>query len=323
MTIGSSAKFQSVGKHNSLHPTCRALLDNSYPDPWEMSLVEARREFQRHKRDISGPIPSIRSIETVHAEINQRQVPITLYRPRVDKALPLAIYIHGGGFVIGEHDFYHAQCARVANAVGCIVASVGYGLSPEHRFPQPLEDCRLAYNWLLKEHEWLGIKVDNVAIYGDSAGANLAAALGVLATQGVIPAPQMIWMIYPVTDMLARTESREKYSKGFGLDESHMRWYRDQYLADSADAAKILASPGRMSGSTAAAFSPTLIQTAGFDPLKDEARELAELLYKAEQLLSYTCYEEMTHGFINAFDLLTESQMAIDEGIRWLRKYIT
>jgi len=290
MTLPTSAKFQSVGTPNVLHPTCAAMLEGDYPDPWDMSLAEARRQFQRHQRDISGPIPSIRSIETVYAQRDGRRVPITLYRPRVDRPLPLAAYVHGGGFVIGEHDLYHAQCARVATQTGCIVASIGYGLAPENPFPGPLEDCRLAYNWLLQEAEWLGIETDKVALYGDSAGGNLVAALGVLATQGIIPAPQAIWMIYPVTDLMAETPSRAAFAEGYGLNEDHMRWYGQQYMADEGEAQQTLASPGRMAPATAAGFPPTLIQTAGFDPLRDEAKDMALMLERADRLLGYTCY---------------------------------
>ena len=86
-----------------------------------------------------------------------------------------------------------------------------------------------------------------------------------------------------------------------------------------AQAREVLASPGVMAAETALAFPKTFIQTAGFDPLKDEARDFAKLLDQSGRLLGYTCFEEVTHGFVNAFDHLEESHMAVDEGARWLR----
>ena len=129
-------------------------------------------------------------------------------------------------------------------------------------------------------------------------------------------------MIYPVTELQAKTPSRNLFAKGYGLTQELMEWFGKQYVADAADATQVLASPGLMREKTAAAFPKTLIQTAGFDPLKDEAKDLAVLLDQAGQLQAYTCYEGMTHGFIHAFDLLPESQMAVDEGVLWLRRWL-
>ena len=297
------------------------MLEVPYPDPWDVSLAEQRRLFQRRLRDISGPIPSIRSIETVRAEGEGRTVPVTLYRPHLDGPLPLFVFIHGGGFVVGQSDFYHALCTRIAKGANCAVASINYGLSPEHVFPRALEDCQIAHDWLLKEHEWLGFLPHKTVIGGDSAGGNLSAAMGVLATQGVIAAPKGLWLIYPVTDFLTDAPSRDLFGNGFGLNRDHMEWYGQQYVSGGEEEAKqVLASPGRMNPATAAAFPPSLIQTAGFDPLKDEAKDMATLLEGHDRLLAYTCYEEMIHGFINAFDLLSEAQMAVDEGTLWLRR---
>ena len=316
------AQFQSMGSFNALHPTCQAMLKVPYPDPWEVSVGQQRRIFQRRLRDISGPIPAIRSIETVQADgQGVRAVPLTLYRPNLSGPLPLFLYIHGGGWVVGQHDQYPALCARIANQAGCIVASVGYGLSPETTFPGSLADCQTAYAWLRREQEWLGLDPRNIAIGGDSAGGNLSAALGLLATKGHIPAPKGLWLIYPVTDLYAETPSRDFFADGYGLSQDQMRWYVQQYISGGEEEAKqALASPLRMEASAIAAFPPSLIQTAGFDLLKDEARLLAERLDGAGKLLAYTCYEQMTHGFINAFDLLAESQMAVDEGTLWLRR---
>jgi len=317
----SSSKFQSVGHFNQIHPTCAAMLEVPYPDPWEVAVADSRRMFQRRLRDIAGPVPGIRAIETLRAEGSTRSVPITLYRPHLEGPLPLLVYLHGGGWVVGEHDQYHALCVRIAQAAGCAVASVGYGLAPEHVFPHAVEDGQIAYEWLLREHEWLGLDGERVVIGGDSAGGNLSAALGILATQGVIARPKGLWLIYPVTDLLAETPSRDLFAKGYGLDQDHMAWYGQQYISGGAEeAGQVLASPGRMDATTAQTYPPCLIQTAGFDPLKDEAKDMATLLDGQGNLLAYTCYEEMTHGFLNAFELLGEAQMAVDEGALWLRR---
>ena len=291
------------------------------PEPWETAVADQRKGFLRHLRDISGPIGPIRAIESLRAEKDGASVPITLYRPHLEGPLPLYLYIHGGGWVVGEHDAYHAFCTRVANSANCIVASVGYSLSPEAVFPKGLQDCQLAYEWLLANHEWLGIEPNQVVIGGDSAGGNLSAAMGVLATQGLVAPPKGLWLVYPVTDLLAETPSRDLFDAGFGLDGDVMRWFGQQYLSGGGEEAEqVLASPGRMNAATAAAYPMTLIQTAGFDPLKDEAKDMAHLLDEHGKLLAYTCYEEMTHGFINCFDLLSESQMAVDEGTLWLQR---
>lgn len=317
-----SIRFQSVGTFNTLHPVAEVMLEVEGPDPWDVAVAEQRKHFHRRLRDIGGPLAPVASIETLSAEKDGRRVPLTLYRPQgAQGPLPLFVYIHGGGWVVGEHDQYHALCTRIAAGANCAVASIGYSLSPEETFPTGLQDCQLAYEWLLADHEWQGLDPNRVVIGGDSAGGNLSAAMGILATQGLTPSPLGLWLVYPVTDLLAETPSRDLFDVGFGLDGDIMRWFGQQYLAKGEDeAAQVLVSPGRMNEATAAAYPKTLIQTAGFDPLKDEAKDMASLLDGHDRLLAYTCYEEMTHGFINAFDLLSESQMAVDEGTLWLKR---
>ena len=311
-------KFTSVGTFNQLHPTSKAMLEAPFVPPWEMSLAENRLGFQRRLRDIGGPLAPVHSIETVTSDGG---TDITLYRPHLNGPLPLFVFIHGGGWVVGEHHMYHSLCTRIAMGAGCAVASIGYGLSPENVFPKAVEQCQQAYDWLQDSSEWLGFIPGQVAVGGDSAGGNLSAALGVLATQGHLRAPRGLWLIYPVTDMLADTPSRNLFGSGYGLDTDLMAWFGQQYVSGGEDeASQVLASPGRMNATTAAAFPQTLIQTAGFDPLKDEAKDMATLLDAHGKLLAYTCYEEMTHGFINAFALLDEATMAVDEGTLWLRR---
>ncbi len=318
--LAISTKFQSVGVPDQLDPACAAMLVPPAPPPWAHPLPEARRRFQQRLRDVSGPIPAIRSIETLWVEAETRSIPLTLYRPSLEENLPFLVFLHGGGFVLGNHDQYHSLCARLASDVGCVVASVGYALAPEHGFPQGLEDCRLAYTWLVQEHAALGLAEGRVALVGDSAGGNLVAALAILATQGHVPKPQAAWMIYPVLDWQASTPSRTRYAQGYGFETSHMDWYRDQYLSDPAQGQQVLASPARMSPQTAAAFPKTLIQTAGFDILRDEARDLATVLNAADRLLGYTCYEGTIHGFVQALDSVMAAHMALDEGVLWLRR---
>ena len=320
MLAKSSPKFRSVGIPNQLHPALA--LPSSASPPWKSDLIESRQKFREYLQDISGPIPQIRSIETLFFTRETRQIPLTLYRPTFDKPLPLLIYIHGGGFVFGEHDQYHSFCARLANDSGCSVASIGYGRAPEHPFPQGLEDCRLTYSWLIRTLQARNIVNDQVALVGDSAGGNLVTALCTLATQGLISKPQLAWIIYPILDLQATTPSRELFANGYGFEASHMNWFRDQYISDETQMCQPLASPGRLSAQTIKAFPKTLIQTAGFDILKDEAQDFANLLDAGGNLIACTCYEEMTHGFIHALDQLTEAHMAIDEGVLWLRRIL-
>jgi acetyl esterase len=184
--------------------------------------------------------------------------------------LPVLVYFHGGGWVLGDHadpDIVRT-CSYLAAAAGCAVVSVGYRLAPEHRFPTPAEDAYAALLWVSDHAGELGFDPSRIAVGGDSAGGNLAAVVSLMARDRGGPRPVHQMLVYPVIDHSFETESYRTCGDGYGLATEEMRWFWDHYLRSPADGGDPYASPIR--AKDLSGLPPAFVFTAGYDPLRDE-----------------------------------------------------
>lgn len=248
-----------------------------YPQP------PIEKEAMHDVRDLAAPGPA-------------GAIRVRLYRPSATANLPLVAFFHGGGFVICDLETHDPLCRSLAKASGCAVASVEYRLAPETRFPGPLEDAYAATNWLAAEARALGLDAKRLAVCGDSAGGNLAAAVALMARDR--GGPRLSWqaLIYPATDLAAESASVRELAQGHMLTAEMMHWFTECYLGDMAQATHPLASPLRapeLSGLPGA----TMI-TAEFDPLRDEGEAYAERLRQAGVAVVARRYLGMLHGFM-------------------------
>lgn len=244
------------------------------------------------------------------------------YRPTGDGAKPLLVFYHGGGFVIGDLDSHDAICRLTCRDGDIAVLSVDYRLAPEHPAPAALDDALAAFRWAHDHAAELGGIAGRVAVGGDSAGGNLAAAVALRARDDGGPAPVLQWLIYPVTDCTARTRSRTLYGDGFLLTKHDIDWFTDQYLGRSQlDPTDPLVSPllaGDLSG-----LPPALVAVAGFDPLQDEGEAFAAALREAGVVVDLRQMPSLTHAFINLFPLGGGSATATSELISALRAHLS
>ena len=176
---------------------------------------------------------------------------------------PLLLYLHGGGFVVGDLDTHDAPCRMLCRHAGVDVLSVEYRKAPEHPFPGYVEDARTAYRWAAERYE-------RVAVGGDSAGGNLAATLAIEFD------PALALLIYPVVDATQERPSRKLFGKGFFLTDELMEWYTGHFLPPDLDRADPLISP--LLSPRLGESAPALVVTAGFDPLRDEGEAYAQAL---------------------------------------------
>jgi acetyl esterase len=223
-------------------------------------------------------------------------VPIRLYRPLdaiPGQPLPLLVYFHGGGWLLGDIETGDALCAALAQSVGIVVAAVDYRLAPEYPFPAGLEDCFAALDWLIAQASELGLAPGCVGVAGDSAGGNLAAVCALRARDRGDPLRAQI-LLYPVTDLSMTSDSYRRNASGCMLTAQTMCWFRDQYLGD-VDPADWRVSPLRAERLDGVA--PALIVTCGFDPLCDEGANYAGRLVTAGVAVRYLPYPRQLHGF--------------------------
>jgi acetyl esterase len=224
------------------------------------------------------------------------------YRPprsSASETRPLLVFFHGGGFVIGDLDTHDEPCRMLCRHAQIQVLSVDYRLAPEDPFPAAVRDALAAFRWAVAHAPELGADADRVAVGGDSAGGNLSAVTTQLAARDGGPSPALQLLIYPSVDLTeARTASGRLFADGFYLTENDRQWFMRHYLSGTErDATDPRASPAL--GEDLTGLPPSIVITAGFDPLRDEGETYAQALREAGNRVVLDRVPELIHGFIN------------------------
>jgi acetyl esterase len=204
------------------------------------------------------------------------------------------LFLHGGGWVVGSLDTHDGAARALAKAAGCNLLSVEYRKAPEQPFPAGLDDAETALRWIIAEGAGLDLTSERIILAGDSAGANLAAALALRArAAGIRLGGQML--IYPATDLAHESASIARFAQGFFLSRATLRWYIANYLG-GADPTHPEASP--LLAPDLSGLCPTLLVTADHDPLRDEGRAYAARLAEAGNAVTFHEWPGATHGFM-------------------------
>ena len=224
-------------------------------------------------------------------------VPVRVYRPAVDGVVrPAIVFYHGGGWVIGGLDTHDNSARMMANATDAVVVFVDYRLAPEAPFPVPVEDCYAGLLWTVANAATYGIDPTRLAVVGDSAGANLAAAVALMSRDRGGPALRYQLLVYPCTDMNpARWPSMTDNANGYFLTTDSMVWFYDQYAPNVDDRTHPYASP--IHADDLSGLPPAFVITAEFDPLRDEGEAYGERLRAAGVATDIARYDGMIHGF--------------------------
>ncbi|VTU18663.1 alpha/beta hydrolase [Variovorax sp. PBL-E5] len=311
-----------------LHPQARALLDlmeqRGVPPTHTLSPADARA-FYRERRSVTQPEPGeVAEVRELAATGPHGTIPLRLYRPLgTSRAalLPVLVYYHGGGWVIGDLDTHDTLCRELANLSGCAVVAVDYRMGPEHRFPAAVDDVLAATRWVRKEAGALGLDATRLAVGGDSAGGNLAAVVAIAARDaGDLPIAFQL-LIYPATDMRRGHASHTTNGQGYLLTSDSITYFHDHYIADPKHDLEWRASP--LLQDKLAGLPPALVLTAGYDPLRDEGLDYARALTAAGNRASYVCFERQIHGFITMGRVLDEANTAVALCAVELRRALT
>jgi len=299
-----------------LHPQARALLDlmteRGVPATHTLSPAEARALY-RERRSFTQPAPPpVALTRDCVADGPHGPIPLRLYRAlgsAPSAALPVLVYFHGGGWVIGDLDTHDTLCRQLANAAGCAVIAVDYRMGPEHRFPAAVDDCLAATYWVRAHAAELQVDAAHLAVGGDSAGGNLAAVVSIAARDnGDLPIAYQL-LIYPATDQHRNAPSHASNGQGYLLTTDTMDYFAGHYLADPAHYGDWRASP--LLQPDLAQLPPALVLTAGYDPLRDEGAAYAERLTAAGNRATCVCFEREIHGFILMGKVLDEANTAV------------
>lgn len=253
-------------------------------------------------RDLLSQLPVEESISAGTGRTEEYEIPVEdgritvrTYTPQGHGPFPLFVYYHGGGWVIGDLESADFTCRMLADHLKAVVVSVNYRLSPEFKFPIPLEDCYTALKWVEANAGLLRGDSKKVIVGGDSAGGNLAAAVSILARDRKGPNIMAQVLLYPSLDFDFTTESYQKYSKGFILTEELMTWFAGHYAESRDDLQNNLAAP--LLTENLRGLPPALIFTAEYDVLRDDGLTYAKRLVEAGIQVEYKCEAGLIHGY--------------------------
>jgi acetyl esterase len=297
-----------------LDPQARALLDQMQAmgtPPLHAQSVPDARLLMDSLRMLTGPGEAVAHVEDRTVAGAAGEIPARLYRPDGATPLPLLVYFHGGGWVLGGLESHDVTLRSLANASGCAVLAIDYRLAPEHKFPAAVDDCYAAASWAVANAAALGVDAGRVAVGGDSAGGNLTAVVTQLARDRMGPPLRFQLLVYPATDVAYDTPSYRENATGYFLELEGMRWFYDLYLRSDADRADPRASPLR--ATDLHGLPPALVITAEFDPLRDEGEAYARRLREAGVPVTLSRYDGMIHGFFGMNALLERGQEAVRE----------
>ncbi|MCX8570083.1 MULTISPECIES: alpha/beta hydrolase [Hyphomicrobiales] len=257
------------------------------------------------------------SVEDIFVAGGAGGIPARLYRPRHGEALPLLVFLHGGGFVLCSLDTHDNFCRALAKAGDCAVLSVDYRLAPEHKFPAAYEDAQAALEWAAANATALGCDPSRLALAGDSAGGNLAAAAALHASPEVRQMLRHLLLFYPAADPTASGASYETFPRTPFLSAEMMHWYWRQYVRQPAD----LADPrvALLRSADLAGLPQTTVAVAEFDPLRSEVEAFCAALAEAGVDLEARRYDGVSHGFASMVGLIGKARLAIDHGGARLR----
>jgi acetyl esterase len=247
-------------------------------------------------------------------------IPVRIYKPDDGAALvPIVVFFHGGGFVMGSLNCYDALCRDFCMDAHAVVVSVAYRLAPEHKFPAAPDDCLSATRWVEAHAPAIGGDGNRIVVAGDSAGGNLAAVTALRAGDEGAPRLSGQLLIYPTTDnrryeLPSHHEFADCADSFISLGD--VKWSQDNYLKEESDASNPLASPLR--APSLRGLPPALVITAECDPLRDEGERYAARLREAGVSALLTRYSGVFHGFLQ-MSVLGQAGHAMEEICGWLR----
>jgi acetyl esterase len=283
--------------------------------PYDQVTPAQARALFRAARDVLCPTPApVAKIRDLAAPgLDGNMVPLRLYRAAgtsAEEILPVLVYFHGGGCVVGDLDCYDSLCRHLANVARCAVVAVDYRLAPECKFPAAVDDCLAATRWVAETGAAICVDSNRLAVGGDSAGGNLAAVVSLLARDCGMPTLRAQLLLYPAVDFAMNRASIERFAEGHLLTLATMRWFAGHYLRGTEDIADWRASPLR--ASDLSRLAPAYVLTAGKDPLCDEGMAYAGRLRDAGVAVPQRYIPDQIHGFLNMGRIIRAAGPALD-----------
>ncbi len=296
----------------ALDPTIQPLVDlvnaaaAEAPPLAEQTVAERRINYHKLVA-AAGAGPELNDVSDSSAD----GVPVRIYKPELHGGNGINVYYHGGGWVIGDLDSHDEVCRQLAAQSGAVVVSVDYRLAPEAVFPAAVDDSWTALRWVDANRGLLtGDDAATIVVSGDSAGANLAAVMALMARDAGLELGAQL-LVYPSVDMMGNFPSLAENGEGYVLTAATMDWFRGHYLASEIDAEDWRASP--LLAESFEGVAQALIITAEYDPLRDQGPAYAAALEAAGVEVTLTNYEGMVHIFFQLGPIVPRGAEAVTQ----------
>jgi acetyl esterase len=303
-----------------LHPQCKAFLDGlaamGGSPLHELTPAEARARTL--PPDLAGPEQPVHRLENRQVPGRSGPIAVRVYTPLEQPALPALIYLHGGGFVLGNLDMADRQCRELANLSGCVVISVDYRLAPEHRFPAAADDAFDVARYVGERPHEFGVDPQRIAIGGESAGANLATVTALRARDAGSPRLAFQLLVYPVVDLTDDSPSMREFGDGHFLTRDALEYFARHYVAEPRDRTHPHVSP--LLANDLSGLPPAWVMTAECDPLRDQGEAYAARLERSGVSVVLKRYEGMIHPFFSLGGIVQEGKAAIADAAAALRR---
>ncbi|MFD6885495.1 alpha/beta hydrolase [Streptomyces sp. NPDC059957] len=297
-------------------PSLAALLDqlNAQPAPRILDTDPAvlREANRQQDAGITAPEPiTVGSVEDTTVPGPAGTIPVRVYRPAADGPMPTVVFFHGGGWITGDLDTHDDVTRRLCRDVEAVVVAVDYRLAPEHPFPAAYDDCLAAARYIADHIDDYGARPDRIALAGDSAGGNLAAAVALAFRDEHRPLAAQL-LAYPATDFDGDYPSRTQNATGYLLRHQDVLDLQHLYAGDDP-AVRASASVSPLRADTLAGLAPAVIGTAQYDPLRDEGNAYAAALTQAGVDVFARTYDGLIHAFLHLFRVSPAADAAVTE----------
>lgn len=304
-----------------VHPEAQLLLDalaEAGMPPFGEAAVPATRAMMQGFLEMQGEAVALASVSDRTIPGPAGEIPVRVYTPAGEGPLPVVVYFHGGGFVLGDLEVVDKPCRQLADAADAIVVSVGYRLAPEHRYPAAFDDCYAATEWVAANAGQLGADPSRLAVAGDSSGGNLAAAVALAARDRNGPSLSAQLLVYPVLDFDFTSDSYRRNGEGYILTRQAGTWFWGHYLGEQDPGADPCAFPAR--ATSLAGLPPAYVATAEYDPLVDEGEAYASRLAEAAVPVTAKRFDGLLHGFFWSLAAIPSAASVIDDMVAVLRQ---
>jgi acetyl esterase len=284
--------------------------------------LQMRAAYLKTNDFYSPEVPDLESIKDVIIPATgdgEHAITVRIYRPKgVSDTAPGLVFLHGGGWILGDLETHDALCRILAVRCDAVVISVDYRLAPEHQYPAAVDDCERAWLHIQGSASAFGVDPDCLAMGGDSAGGNLTAAVCRRLRDAERPMPILQLLMYPATDFTATGGSMDQNATGYVLTRERISSMGAIYLGDPANARHPDASP--LLADDLSGLPPALVQVAGYDPLRDQGIAYAEKLQAHGVDAHLIQYPTVVHGFMRMIRPVSMAQVGIDDAAAALRQ---